>query len=194
MNTALIVMDLQNGILDPLADDPEFLPRVDAVKHAARASGIPVIHVAVRFREGHPEVSADNKMFSRLAAAGALTEQSSGGAFASGASPLDDEIVVVKRRVSAFTGSDLAVILQARDIRHLVLAGVATSGVVLSTVRQAADLDFKLTVLEDCCRDHDPEVHRVLTEKVFRAQATVTTGAAWIAGLGGPSSADQGAA
>ena len=53
----------------------------------------------------------------------------------------------------------------------LVLTGIATSGVVLSTLRQAADLDYGLTVLVDACADADPEVHRVLTEKVFPRQA-----------------------
>jgi nicotinamidase-related amidase len=64
-----------------------------------------------------------------------------------------------------------------------VLAGVATSGVVLSTVRQAADLDYRLTVLADGCLDADPEVHRVLVEKIFPRQAEVTTVADWMANL-----------
>jgi nicotinamidase-related amidase len=62
-----------------------------------------------------------------------------------------------------------------------VLAGIATSGVVLSTVRQAADMDYRLTVLSDGCLDADPEVHRVLTEKVFPRQAEVSTVAEWTA-------------
>ena len=90
----------------------------------------------------------------------------------------DDEPLVMKRRVSAFTGSDLEV-LRGLGARHLVLVGIATSGVVLSTVRQATDL----TVLADACTDADPEAHRVLTETVFPRQATVTTVAGWSAGL-----------
>jgi nicotinamidase-related amidase len=65
----------------------------------------------------------------------------------------------------------------------LVLAGIATSGVVLSTLRMAADLDFGLTVLSDACADGYPEVHRVLLEKVFPRQADVVTTAEWIASL-----------
>jgi nicotinamidase-related amidase len=93
-------------------------------------------------------------------------------------------VVVTKRRVSAFAGSDLDVVLRAQSIGHLVLAGIATSGVVLSTLRQAADLDYQLTVLADGCLDADPEVHRVLLEKVFPRQAEVTSIAGWTAGLG----------
>ncbi len=95
----------------------------------------------------------------------------------------DDDLVVVKRRVSAFTGSDLEVLLRGLGATDLVLAGIATSGVVLSTLRQAADLDFGLTVLADACTDGDPEVHRVLTEKVFPRQADVVTAEQWIAAL-----------
>ncbi len=95
--------------------------------------------------------------------------------------PGPDDIVVTKRRVSAFAGSDLDVVLRAKGIDHLVLTGIATSGVVLSTLRQAADLDFTLTVLSDGCLDNDPEVHGVLMEKVFPRQAEVTTVAGWVA-------------
>jgi len=74
-------------------------------------------------------------------------------------------------------------VLRAGSIDHLVLAGIATSGVVLSTLRQAADLDYRLTVLADGCLDADPEVHRVLTEKLFPRQADVVSVASWTAGL-----------
>ena len=94
--------------------------------------------------------------------------------------PTGDDIVVVKRRVSAFSGSDLEVFLRARDIRHLILAGIATSGVVLSTIREAADKDYQLTVLSDLCVDFDAEVQSVLLEKVFPRQADVITSQQWI--------------
>ena len=74
-------------------------------------------------------------------------------------------------------------LLRGAEADTLVLAGISTSGVVLSTLRQAADLDYRLTVLADACADTDPEVHRVLTEKVFPRQALVTTADEWIASL-----------
>jgi nicotinamidase-related amidase len=91
-----------------------------------------------------------------------------------------DEPVVVKKRYSAFTGSDLEVLLRSRGITRLVLAGISTSGVVLSTLREAADRDYQLVVLKDACWDGDEEVHRVLTEKIFPRQAEVVTVAQWI--------------
>jgi nicotinamidase-related amidase len=75
------------------------------------------------------------------------------------------------------------VVLRAGETSCLVLAGIATSGVVLSTLRQAADLDYRLTVLADGCLDADAEVHRVLVEKVFPRQADVVSVADWTASL-----------
>ena len=96
-------------------------------------------------------------------------------------SPLPGDITVVKRRVSAFSGSDLEVVLRCFSIQHLILTGVATSGVVLSTVREAADKDYRLTVLKDGCADADEEVHSVLTNKIFLRQAEVITVEEWTA-------------
>ena len=81
----------------------------------------------------------------------------------------------LRSRVGAFSTTDLAILLNAKNIDTLVLLGIATSGVVLSTIRWAADADFELIVLSDCCADRDEEVHRVLMEKVFPRQATVAT-------------------
>jgi len=86
----------------------------------------------------------------------------------------------VKRRVSAFTGSDLEVVLRAKNIQHLVLSGLSTSGVVLSTLREAADKDYRLTVLSDLCADTDGEVHSLLMNKVFPRQADVVVSSEWM--------------
>ncbi len=86
---------------------------------------------------------------------------------------------MTKKRISAFAGSDLDVILRGGDVTSVALAGISTSGVVLSTVREAADRDYELTVLEDLCLDGDDEVHRVLTQKVFPRQAEVINSADW---------------
>jgi len=95
------------------------------------------------------------------------------------------DALLPKHRVSAFAGTDLDMILRANAIETLVLTGIATSGVVLSTVRHAADTDYKILVVGDCCADRDAEVHRVLTEKVFPRQATVVKAEDVIAALVG---------
>jgi nicotinamidase-related amidase len=105
-----------------------------------------------------------------------------------GVEPRPDDVVVIKKRVSAFAGSDLDVVLRSLDVDSLVLTGIATSGVVLSTLRQAADLDYDLTVLRDGCGDADPEVHRVLLDKVFPRQAAVLSVNEWVDQLGASAS------
>jgi nicotinamidase-related amidase len=151
---------------------------------------VPAVFVRVAFRPGFPEVSPASRSFSAIT-------QARGDRFGedSPATQIHPAIawrpcdpVVVKKRVSAFTGSDLVVLLRSMNITHLVLTGIATSGVVLSTLREAADRDYQLTVLADGRADPDPEVHRVLLDKVFPRQATVTTVQEWAATLASRSS------
>lgn len=177
--SALLVMDVQPGILERAPDPAAYLARVTEAVRAARDGAVPVIHVVVGFRPGMPEVSARNQAFSTVK----QRNPAMLGEPRPAVDPEGRDLVVTKRRVSAFTGSDLEVILRAGEIGHLVLCGIATSGVVLSTLVEAADKDFRLTVLSDLCVDPDAEVHAVLTGKVFRRQAQVTTAADWIAGL-----------
>ncbi len=179
--SALLIMDVQVGIAEHFGDGG-LLDRLVAAAAAARAAGVHVIHVKVGFRAGYPEISPASPTFARIASIGGFVEGVSSKVHPALA-PLPGDIVVTKRRVSAFSGSDLDVILRAGGIRTLVLCGIATSGVVLSTLRQAADLDFKLMVLADGCADRDDEVHRVLCEKVFPRQAEVLNVSEWIAGL-----------
>ncbi len=181
---ALLIMDVQQGIVQRFGDDQGLLGRLANAHAAARAAGIPVIYVVVQFRKGYPEVSARNRAFAAIRGAGAAMEESNPAtAIHQAVTPQDGDIVVTKRRVSAFSGSDLDVVLRALQVDGLVLTGIATSGVVLSTLRAAADMDFRCTVLADCCADGDEEVHRVLTTKVFPRQAAVLTVDAWQAGL-----------
>lgn len=182
-DTALLLMDFQRSIVERLGS-PTVLSAGRRAADAAREAGVPALFVRVAFREGFPEVSATNRTFAALRDRGTSgVETNEGASIDPSLGRRDDEPIVTKRRVSAFAGSDLDVLLRAQGIRNLVLAGIATSGVVLSTVRQAADLDFGLTVLADACADGDPEVHRVLTEKVFPRQATVATVEEWASSL-----------
>ncbi len=181
---ALLVMDVQARIVTRFAQTGDFLKRINTAITAARAASIPVIYVVVTFRPGYPEISPRNKSFSAIKQqqsplqAGMTTTE-----IDPAIAPQPADIVVTKRRVSAFSGSDLEVVLRAQGIAHLVLCGIATSGVVLSTLREAADKDYQLTVLSDCCLDSDEEVQRVLLSKVFPRQAEVVTTEAWSARL-----------
>ncbi|HWC82096.1 MAG TPA: isochorismatase family cysteine hydrolase [Pseudonocardiaceae bacterium] len=180
--TALLVMDVQRGIVARFDSDPEYLPRLARAIETARAAGIPVIYVVLGFRPGHPEVSGNNAIFGRVASSGdGFTAQDPNAEVHPDVAPRPGDIVVTKKRVSGFAGSDLEMVLRSSAVDTIALTGIATSGVVLSTLRQAADLDFRVVVLADGCLDADEEVHRVLTTKVFPRQAEVTTIADWTA-------------
>lgn len=183
-HTAVLIMDYQNDIISGVtANYPHLLDRAEAVVTGARHAGLPVIYVVVRFRPGYPEVSARNKIFSGLKAAGRLAEGTPGAEIHPRVPPQAGEIVVTKRRVGAFSTTDMESVLRAHNVTSLVLLGIATSGVVLSTVRWAADADYELIVVQDCCADGDEEVHRVLTQKVFPRQATVIESAEFLQAL-----------
>jgi nicotinamidase-related amidase len=178
-NTALLVMDMQTGIFKMFPEIAVVSARIQKAIAHARAKDIPVLYVVVGFRKGMPEISPNNKGFmaSKERLSGANMEDWMQVDPSMGKLP--DEVLITKRRISAFAGSDLEVVLRAKGIQHMVLTGIATSGVVLSTLREAADKDYKLTVLSDGCADSDAEVHQVLTTKVFPRQADVMTVEEW---------------
>lgn len=185
MNTALLVMDVQEGIVERLANSEQLIANVVSAIASARRYEVPTIFVRVAFRPGWPEVSDRNQSFTALTSTAGSTFDENNPATQIHRSlvPQPHEPIVTKRRVSAFAGSDLEVLLRAMNVTHLVLTGISTSGVVLSTLREAADRDFELTVIEDCCADHDDEVNRVLMTKVFPRQAIVESLADWSATL-----------
>jgi|ERR1700693_337585 len=178
VRSAVLSMDMQTGIVSIYAKDQEGLTaRAASVLKRARSVGICVIHVQVGFRPNLPEIGTRNPLFSAIKTSPKHRQlfEGAAGAIHSAVAPEGDDIIVIKHRVSAFAGTDLDMILRAKDIDTLVLFGIATSGVVLSTVLQAADADYRVVVIKDCCADLDAEVHACLVEKVFPRQATVVS-------------------
>ncbi len=175
--TALLIMDYQNDIVNflPEKDRAPLLEKASAILKEARGAGLQVIYVVVRFRDGYPEINPQNRMFSGLKKSGWLREGTPGAEIHPKVAPQTGDIVVTKRRVGAFSTTDLETILRAKNINTLAMFGIATSGVVLSTVRWAADMDYQLVIIGDACADRSDEVHRVLLEKVFPGQAMVVT-------------------
>jgi nicotinamidase-related amidase len=172
--TALLAMDFQNGIV-PIVPEPEaLLARVQGAIDAARAAGATVGHVRVAFTEDDWAAVPDrNASFSAVAAAKAMHHEDDATQIHPGITPQDGDIFVRKIRYGAASTTDLYAQLAERGIDTLVLAGISTSGVVLSTLMDAADRDFRLYVLSDGVADRDEEIHRVLVEKVFPTRARV---------------------
>ncbi|RFM26452.1 cysteine hydrolase family protein [Deminuibacter soli] len=178
-NTALLVMDMQEMLLGSLPGSDQLVSNISKAIEHARANSMPVIYVVVAFRAGYPEIHPEHRTFSTLPSrlAGVTPEQML--KIATPLAPAAGEVVVIKKRFSAFTGSDLEVILRSQGIQHLVLTGVVTSGVILSTFTEAADKDYQLTVLSDGCMDRDPAVHQLLLDKVFARVADIQTCEGW---------------
>ena len=134
MNKALLVMDMQLSILNRVEDSSNLVNNVAKAIKKAREEGIPVIFVVLGFRNRIPEVNENNKIFSEFKKHLANVDMSDWSTIHPDLKVEKDDIIVTKRRVSAFSGSDLEVVLRGMNIQHLVLTGIATSGFVLSTL------------------------------------------------------------
>lgn len=180
-HTAVLNLDCQSGIVSiyTKGDQEAFLGRAVSVVNHARASGMTVIHVKFGFRPGLPEVSSQNQLIGPIKASPQHQKlfQEPLGSIHPALAPTGSEIVITKHCVSAFFGSDLAMILRVNDLDTLVLFGIATSGVVLSTLLEASDADFRIVVIKDCCADLDASLHDALIERLFPLRATVLSAA-----------------
>jgi nicotinamidase-related amidase len=129
-----------------------------------------------------PELSSRNKLFAALKANPQHQQLFLGpaGAIHPALGPEPEDIVVTKHRVSAFAGTDLEMLLRAREIDTLVMFGIATSGVVLSTLTEAFDLDYQVAVIGDCCADRDAELHEALLNKLFASRGVLLTAAEFL--------------
>jgi nicotinamidase-related amidase len=176
--TAVLALDCQAGIVSIYVKPPdEFLARASSVLRAAREVGLPVVHVRVGFRPGLPEVSDRNTLFAGIKSSPQHRRLFEGttGEIHSALGPEGSDLVVTKHRVSAFAGTDLDMLLRAREIHTLILFGIATSGVVLSTLLEACDADYQLAVVSDCCADLDGPLHEALMTRLFPRRGLVMT-------------------
>ncbi|MHC3758046.1 cysteine hydrolase family protein [Staphylococcus succinus] len=183
-NSALIVMDMQNGIVNGLEFKDEVIKHNQQAIEAARQNNIPVIFVRVAFNGTFLEVSPNNKMFSEYQASGqemSLTDEST--QIIESLNRKEDEPIVTKHRLSAFTGSNLEVLLRGLQVNHIVLTGVSTSGVVLSTTVEAADKDYKITILEDAVTDNNSKKHQFLINEILTRYAEISSTHSWTAVL-----------
>jgi nicotinamidase-related amidase len=173
-SSALLVMDYQPAILARVGDADALLERAVRAVELARGAGLHVGHVRVAFEAAEvAAVPEANAAFSRAAAG--MPDGAPHTQFHERVAPRAGDIVVRKTRVGAFSTTDLDAQLRARKVTTLVLAGISTSGVVLSTVCDAADRDYRVLVLSDGCADPDAEVHRVLLTKALTRRAEVIT-------------------
>jgi len=169
-NSALLVMDYQNLMIKILGEKAKLLLlTTNSVIEAARAANIPIIYIVVQ-KHLH-SVNQAKKGFDAKSLQ--LLEGSEEAKIHPEVAPKDNDAIVVKRRVSAFYNTELGCVLSVKSIKHLILTGISTSGVVLSTTRWAADADFTISIIEDCCADQFEDVHQLLINKVLSKQADI---------------------
>ena len=175
--TALLIADFYAQAMGnlPHAVGRGVVARTVGLQAVAREAGLMVCYCATVFRPGYPEISARNKSFSARKASGQPADLDPLAVIHPDVRPLDGEVVVGKHRVNALFGTGLEVALSGNNIDTIILLGYATSGVVLSTTRYAADRDYRLYIVEDCCADSEPDVHDFLINRILNRQADIVT-------------------
>jgi nicotinamidase-related amidase len=174
---ALLVMDYQNAIVERLGEPDELLARAADAIALTRRHGGRVGYVRVAFEDAdYDAIPPTSRMGQRVATSGgAFDNDSPTTAVHDRVAPEPGDIIVRKTRVGAFSTTDLQTQLRESGVDTLLLAGISTSGVVLSTVRDASDRDYRVVVLADATADPEPDVHEFLIERIFPRQADVIT-------------------
>ena len=171
--TALLLLDFQNGIVARIDDHAPLLERAAAALAAAREHGLTIAHVRVAFADGETPAGGMGRRINTPQARALMHADAPGTQLDERVRPQEGEIVVRKTRVGPFGTTDLHEQLQARGIDTLVIGGIATSGAVLSAVRDGHDRDYRLIVVDDLVADPRPGIHELLIEHIIPAQAEV---------------------
>jgi nicotinamidase-related amidase len=173
--TALLVMDYQNGIFERVEGGDDLIAGAQRAIALIRDQGGTIGYVRVGFADGEAPSGTMGQRIGREAALTMFHADSPGTQIHDEITPQDGDIVVRKTRVGPFGTTDLHEQLQAKGIDTLILAGISTSGVVLSAVRDGHDRDYRLFVLSDLCADPEADVHEFLIGRIFPRQAEVIT-------------------
>lgn len=180
MKTALIIGDVQRGITGAYPFARQVVPPLTELLPRARAAGVLVVFVRIAFRPNRADLPPDNPLFAAFFDAGVFHEGMPGTEV--DLPVRDEDVVVLKRRASAFAGTDLELVLRAHAIDTIAVAGVATAAMVAATCYDAADRGYRVIVLRDGCADSDPAVHDFFMDKVFPSRAhDVVSCATWLA-------------
>ncbi|MFD4840076.1 isochorismatase family cysteine hydrolase [Achromobacter sp. NPDC058515] len=168
--TALLVMHYQTDILELFPSvAPALLANTRRLCDAARHGGVSVYFAKIHFSPGYPEVSPLNKNGQGIKQLGLFVHDQVSPEL--GRQP--GEPLILAHRASVFFGTDLEARLSAQGIDTLLMAGIASTGVVLSSVAHASDADFRLFTVKDCCYDPDQVVHDHLFSTAFESRTTV---------------------
>jgi gluconolactonase len=170
--TALIIQDLQNDIImegGAFADSgapahaasQNVVENVKGVAAAARAAGVPVIHIHYIVEEGAPGLKLNAPLFQGVKEANALVRGSWGAAPVPGLEPQEGDHVVEKTRMNGFYNTILDNLLRGYDTETLVITGAWTNMSIEHTSRHGADAGYEIVVVSDGCSTVNDEWHNV---------------------------------
>jgi gluconolactonase len=193
---ALVIQDMQNDVVmagGAFADSgaPAHCKAQNAVANcarlaaAARARGVPVIHVWFVVEPGAPGLTMNCPLFEGVRDANALVRGAWGAAPAPGLEPQPGDHIVTKTRMSAFEGTTLETVLRATGRDTIIETGAWTNMSIEHTARTGADRGYRMVIPEDCCATMNADWRRASVDYALRNVATVTGADAVIAALGG---------
>jgi nicotinamidase-related amidase len=171
--TALVLIDLQNGILArPSApySGAEVQENARTLAATFRAAGAPVVYVHVDVFH-FLQLEADKPLMPKDAPPPPPEAVDFGPE--SGYQPGD--LTILKRHFGAFAHTELEAMLRERGVKTVVIGGVSTNIGVESTVRQGTGLGFHFVIAEDASTAFDPEAHRYSIENFFPMLSRVRT-------------------
>jgi nicotinamidase-related amidase len=185
MRTVLVAMHYQNevlhaggkikvGMAENASNRDTVVANAAKLLAFARDNGIPVVSVRIAFRPDHADVIQNCPIFRNVVAGNAMVDGSWGAEFHDGLGPLPGEFVVKHTRVNAFYGSQLQEVLRTLRAERLIMAGVATNSVVLTSVACAADMGYEVIVVADACSSGRSDLHASSLENMTLVAEVVT--------------------
>ena len=169
LNTALIVIDLQNDLIHPdgklpgcakMAVETHLIEKANSVIQWARKNHCPVIFIRVAFSANYAECSTVSPLFNYVQQAQALQLNTWGAEFDKNLDVQPEDSIVTKHRVGSFYATSLQAILTAQHIQHVVLCGVSTDFAVQTIAREAHDRDYQVSIVQDVCAANSLEDHQ----------------------------------
>ncbi len=194
--TALIIQDMQNDVIiekgafaesgSPAhAKEQNVIANASKLADAARAKGVPVIHVHYIVEPGAPGVKLNAPLFQGLKEANAMVRGTWGAAPVDGLEPKDGDYVVEKIRMSGWEGTKLETLLTGLGIDTIIVSGAWTNMSVEHSARTGADKGYSVFVPEDCCSTMNADWHNASINYALQNVSTVCKSDEVIEALGG---------
>jgi nicotinamidase-related amidase len=182
--TAILVIDMQNDTVHPdgayagtgaaaHAADQNVIANIATVLDAARSSNVPVFYSRIVVYP-RPSLSGDNAPIFRMLAPDTFKTESWGAAIVDELTPVGDDVVLDRTRMSVFNGTGIDNMLRNLGTRHLIVVGAWTNMAVEHTIRDAADHGYEVSVVSDATSSLSPEWQNAALTFALTNIATIT--------------------